>query len=294
MTSTAAAKDGIELGRWEAEKKPALVDLSIVMKSGLLIQAASGGGKSWAIRRLVEQAYEHTPICILDPEGEFASLREQFDFVLVGPEGETPADPRAAALMARRMLELGVSVIVDLFELSKPQRAEYVRNFLDAAVNAPKSLWRSFLFVIDEAHEFSPETGHSRSTPTTASGAVVDLCAKGRKRGFGVVLATQRLGKLSKDASAECKNVLIGQTFLDIDRERAVETLGIRKDRREKEAFFQNIRLLPPGSRRCEDNPPRTRLEAKSSSATDSEDPPFAPAAERFASSSCRGRKNGG
>ncbi len=69
--------------------------------------------------------------------------------------------------------------------------------------------------------------------------------AKGRKRGYGVVAATQRLGKLSKDFAAELKNVLIGQTFIDIDRERAAGALGIAKA--DKAKFFNEVKTVPPG-----------------------------------------------
>jgi hypothetical protein len=50
--------------------------------------------------------------------------------------------------------------------------------------------------------------------------------AKGRKRGFCGILATQRISKLDKDAAAEANNKLIGRATIDIDRKRAAEELG--------------------------------------------------------------------
>ena len=76
--------------------------------------------------------------------------------------------------------------------------------------------------------------------------ALIDLAAKGRKRGYGVIAATQRLGKLSKDFAAELKNVLIGQTFIDIDRERAAGNLGVSKSN--KPEFFKSVMKLEPGA----------------------------------------------
>lgn len=67
-------------------------DLDVLLPTRLLIQANSGGGKSYLIRRMVEQLFGHVQVIIIDPEGEFATLREQYDFVLVGRGGETPAD----------------------------------------------------------------------------------------------------------------------------------------------------------------------------------------------------------
>jgi len=42
---------------------------------------------------------------VLDSEGEFGSLREAVDMLLVGASGELPANLRHAALLARRLIE---------------------------------------------------------------------------------------------------------------------------------------------------------------------------------------------
>lgn len=224
-------------------EKRAKLDLEILKVQNLLLQANSGGGKSWAIRRIVEQAFGKIPIIVIDPEGEFATLRQKYDFVLAARGGDTPIDVRSAALLAHKLLKLRVSCVCDLSELSPPQRKQWVQAFITALVNAPKELWTDFLIIIDEAHEFAPEKGHGESP---AAGPLVDLAAKGRKRGFGTIAATQRLGKLLKDFAAELKNVMIGQTWIDIDRDRAAGALGVQKaDRNE---FFQRIKTLEPGN----------------------------------------------
>jgi uncharacterized protein len=90
-------------------------DLPALVDTRLLVQANSGGGKSWLLRLIAERAGIQT--IILDDEGEFASLREAVDMLLVGAAGELPAVPRQAALLARRLIEYKVSAVVDLYEL---------------------------------------------------------------------------------------------------------------------------------------------------------------------------------
>lgn len=218
-------------------------DLDTLLPTRALIQANSGGGKSYLIRRMVEQTFGKVQIIIIDPEGEFATLREKFDFILVGKGGETPADPRSAALLAEKLLELNASAICDIYELKALDRHRWVRLFLDALINAPKNLWHPVLIIVDEAHVFAPEKGQGESE---AIGAMMDLATRGRKRGFCMIAATQRIGKLSKNVSAELQNVLIGSTFQDIDRKRAAETLGVPKA--EERAFFDQVKLLEPGN----------------------------------------------
>src|SRR5580658_7165660 len=77
------------------------LDLPALVDTRLLIQANSGGGKSWLLRLIAERAGIQT--IVLDDEGEFASLREAVDVLLVGAGGELSADPRHAALLARRL-----------------------------------------------------------------------------------------------------------------------------------------------------------------------------------------------
>src|SRR5438132_4404655 len=213
------------------------IDLPSLLDTRLLLQANSGGGKSWLLRRLLEQSHGKVQQIVIDLEGEFATLRERYDYVLAGKEGDIPIDPASAGLLARRLLELNVSAIIDLYELHYPDRKRFVRLFLESMINAPKHLWHPCLVVIDEAHKFCPE-----KEPSEASNAVIDLATLGRKRGFCAILATQRLSKLHKDAAAECNNKLIGRTGLDVDRKRASEELGFTT----KEQFL-SLRSLTAG-----------------------------------------------
>src|ERR1039458_130369 len=222
------------------------IDLEILLRTRLLIQANSGGGKSWLLRRLAEQLFEKVPVIIIDPEGEFATLREKFGYVLVGKGGETPTDLRSAAMVAHKLLELRASAVCDLYELKPQTRHQWVRLFLDALIDSPKNLWRPTVIIVDEAHQFCPE---GKAGESEASSAMVDLATRGRKRGFAAIFATQRLGKLRKDAAAELLNVMVGMTFIDIDRERAAECLGVSRE--EKHKFNDEIKMLTEGKFYC-------------------------------------------
>jgi uncharacterized protein len=214
------------------------IDLHRLLETRALFQANSGGGKSWALRRLLEQTAPLVQQLVIDPEGEFATLRERYDYIIAAPhDADAIATPQTAAVLARRLLESGVSAILDIYDLKAHERQLFVRRFLDALTNAPRPLWHPVLVVIDEAHSFCPQVGSSE-----ASGAVIDLCTRGRKRGQCAVLATQRLSKLHKDAAAELLNVLVGRTGLDVDVKRAADVLGLTA----RDATEQ-LRNLAPG-----------------------------------------------
>lgn len=90
---------------------------------------------------------------------------------------------------------------------------------------------------------FCPEKGKGESE---ASEAMRDLCTRGRKRLLCPLFATQRLATLSKDASSMLLNRMIGPTFEDINRKRAVEILSITKE--DQGQFLKEIQLLEPGN----------------------------------------------
>lgn len=215
------------------------VNVERLIETRAVIMANSGGGKSWLLRRLLEQTHGSVQQIVIDVEDEFATLREKYDYVLAGRQGgDCPADVRCAELLARRLLELRVSAIIGIYELKAHERVRFVRLFLESLVNAPKDLWHPVLVVVDEAQLFAPEGTKCESTQ-----AVIDLMNRGRKRGFCGVLATQRPSMLSKDASAAANNKLIGRFSQDIDVKRAADDLGIYKKERQSD-----LRRLKPGS----------------------------------------------
>jgi len=213
------------------------IDLKNLVATRLLIQANSGGGKSWLLRRVLEQSHGQVQQIVLDLEGEFSTLREKGDYLLAGRGGDIPVNLRTAELLARKLLELNVSTIVDVSELKKHERILFVKRFLDSLIDSPRKLWHPCIVVVDEAHQFCPQASKSES-----ASSVIDLMTRGRKRGFCGILATQRISKLHKDACAEANNRLIGRTGLDIDRKRASEELGFTSKEDER-----SLRYLEPG-----------------------------------------------
>lgn len=234
----------INLGTTEAGT-PLEIDLDELVASRLYVEANSGGGKSWALRALLEQTHGHIQQFVIDVEGEFYSLRERGEYLLVGGEnGDCPADPATAGVLARRLLETGASAILNLYDLSvgdpdhpeTNERALFVRNFLTSMMTAPKSLWHPVLVVVDEAHLFAPE-----GRKCVSKRAVIELMSQGRKRPFCGVLATQKPTKISKDAIAEANNVLIGRAARPGDIRAAALELGL--DSKESKV----LKVLMPG-----------------------------------------------
>lgn len=218
------------------------VDLGRLIEGRLLIQGASGAGKSWTLRRILEQSVGKVQQIVVDPEGEFSSLADANGFLRLDA---SRLDIAALAIAAKRIRAHRLSVLLDLSDCEREGQMIAIATFLRTLIDAPRDDWHAALVVIDEVHLFAPFGGDSASAPSVrkaAIGAVTDLMSRGRKRGLCGILATQRLARLAKSVVSEATNFLIGLNTLDLDIRRAAETIGWDARR-----AFDRLPVLSPG-----------------------------------------------
>ena len=236
-----AVSDMIDLGLSEYGHAVG-IDLEKLLDGRLLVQGTSGAGKSWTLRRILEQTHGHIQQIIIDPEGEFGSLAQHFDFPIL--DG-TKLDSAALTIAAGRVREHRLSVLLDVSQLDRETQMQSVTAFVGALIAAPRENWHPALVAIDEAHLFAPFGGAglaATSVRQAATQTITDLMSRGRKRGLAGILATQRIAKLAKSVSSEILNFLIGLNTLDIDIRRAAETIGWDASK-----GFDRLPTLQPG-----------------------------------------------
>lgn len=218
------------------------MDAEILLGTRALVQGKSGSGKSHLVRVIVEQTISHgLQTIIFDPSADFKTLREKCDLLIAGNQGEgadVPLEIRSAKQLLRRVAETGISCVLDMSDLSKKDRREFVRIALETLHNLPRKYWSPRIIVIDECQEYAPESGKGKSTSLEA---VIETANQGRKRGHCLIAVTLRLSALSKDVTAELQNKFIGNTD-HIDLKRAQDTLGSTVEQRE------SLRKLKPGT----------------------------------------------
>lgn len=112
------------------------MDLDDLIRTRLLIQGNSGSGKSYLLKRICEQSHNTVQQIIVDLEGEFAPLREQFDYVLMGPDGDVPVQVKYAKILAQRIMELAFSAIIKAVD-SFQEACETFKSQSLEALNKP-------------------------------------------------------------------------------------------------------------------------------------------------------------
>lgn len=240
----------IELGT-QTSGSAAAMDLEELLATRLLVQGNSGSGKSHLLRRILEQSAQWVQQAVIDPEGDFVSLADEFGHVVVDANGTE----RDLQTIAARVREHRVSVVFNLEGLDADGQMKAAGAFLNGLFEVPRGIWYPMLVVVDEAQLFAPTASgeFSEDARRSSLGAMTNLMCRGRKRGLAGIIATQRLAKLAKNVAAEASNFLMGRTFLDIDMARASDLLGM--ERRQAETFRnldrgQFVALGPALSRR--------------------------------------------
>lgn len=217
------------------------INLTDLLVSRMMIQANSGGGKSILARVIMEQSYGKVPFIVIDMDGEYYTLKELLDDVIVigGHAADIPINLQSARLLPKEIIGNQLSVVLDISEMKMVDRIRYIRLFLESMMELPKEFWVPYFVFIEEAHKFAGEQDKQESGP-----AIKDLLSRGRKMGFCGIPITQRISKLHKDVAAECNNKFIGRTNLDIDMDRAAKELGFTTS---SEYTRLSLRDLKPG-----------------------------------------------
>jgi DNA helicase HerA-like ATPase len=224
-SAPALAADAILLGTSETGQQLGL-SLPKLLEGRLLIQGISGAGKSWTLRRLLEQSATMIQQIIIDPEGEFRSLAGELGYLYV--DGGK-LDINAFHALGWRLRSSRVSAVIDISDLDRETQMKAITFFLTAMIECGQEHWHTAMVAIDEVHLLAPYGAQDDVAPAirkASVSAITHLMSRGRKRGLVGVIATQRLVRLAKSVASEAQNYLIGMNTLDLDIKRAAETIG--------------------------------------------------------------------
>ena len=215
-----------------------VVDLDKLLAHKLAVQGNSGSGKSWLLRTLLEQTHGAVQHLVIDPEGEYRTLREVFDdYLILGREGDLNVTAETVGGAVQTLVPAGANLILDLSDYGEEERDAICAAAVTGLMALKRQAGRHLLVVCDEVQTLAPQSGSSGNSLA----ALTDLALRGRKRGFGLVISTQRLALVNKNLLAMCSNRLFGLTTLGNDLKRAAEELGFSARERSR------LKNLAPG-----------------------------------------------
>jgi BMFP domain-containing protein YqiC len=164
----------------------------------------SGSGKSNSASVVVEELLDRGfPVLIVDTDGEYWGLKEEYEILHVGADEECDLQvgPEHAEKLARLALEDNVPIILDVSGYLDDDKADaLVRETARELFATEKKLNKPFLLLVEEVHEYIPEGGGLDDTGEM----LVRIGKRGRKRGLGLVGMSQRPADVKKDFITQC------------------------------------------------------------------------------------------
>jgi len=202
---------------------PVEITVDDFMGTNTLVVGQTRSGKSHLTRLLIEGMNGECSQFVFDREGEYVTLREQYDFVVIGDGWDINVSPAVAGELAKRLLAMNASAIIDLSSMKHKVDLEFVAHFIEGLMSLKTNEQSEAMLVFDEAHLLAAE---SKQTP--CGDALLDIAKRGLKRGLFSVFTTQRLPEIAKGVVNQCNNAFTGRA-VDIDAQRSAGRLRLNK-----------------------------------------------------------------
>lgn len=216
------------------------------------ILAKRGVGKTYTALVMVEEMVKAgLHVVIVDPVGVCWGLRAAADgkhpglpiVVMGGDHGDIPLNAAVGEIIADFVVDEGQSVVLDLSHFRKGEQARFVTDFAERLYHRNRN---PLHVLIDEADAFAPQRpmkGQERML-----GAIEDIVRRGRARGLGVSLVTQRAAVLNKDVLTQVEVLVALRTIAPQDREAIDAWVKVHGTPEQRSMLMASLPSLPIGT----------------------------------------------
>ena len=133
----------------------------------VVIAGEPGTGKSWLAGLMCEQLIlQGYSLCVIDPEGDYASLEALPNVVVLG--GDDPP-PRAREL-TRALRHPDISVVIDLSKMRHRDKLQYLDPLMDLLMRLRRQTGLPHRIVADEAHYLLSSKAYRALSPSDLYG----------------------------------------------------------------------------------------------------------------------------
>jgi len=216
------------------------------------ILAKRGAGKTYTAAVLVEEMMAAgLPVVIVDPVGVWWGLRSSADgrsdglpvVIFGGDHADLPLAETAGGLLADLVVDDRVPAVLDLSALSKSAARRFMTAFAERLYHRNRD---PLHLVLDEADAFAPQ----RTDPggQRLLGAIEDLVRRGRARGIGVTLITQRPAVLNKDVLTQAEVLIALRMTGPRDVAAIDEWVRLHAEQDQATELKRSLPSLPVGS----------------------------------------------
>lgn len=179
------------------------LDLKKVIGKCISVLGITGSGKTNTSAVLLEEMLKYKyPMTIVDIDGEYWGLKEKYELLVVGKSKNV--DIEVHVEHARQIAEVSISknipVILDMSGFLYEDTYEFLLNYMDEIWELAGKFRKPYEIVLEEAHEFIPQ-----GTRTDLKEILSRIALRGRKRGLGTIILSQRSAKVEKDVITQAE-----------------------------------------------------------------------------------------
>ncbi|HEV7405205.1 MAG TPA: hypothetical protein VGO11_19835 [Chthoniobacteraceae bacterium] len=220
------------------------------------ILAQKGAGKTYtALKQTELMLGAGVQVVALDPTGVWWGLRSPaagkggrgFAVVVLGGEhGDTPLLPSSGAVVADFVVSSGRSVVLDMsgFE-SNAAQDRFAADFAERLYRSKAADRATIHLMVDEADSFAPQ----RAMPGQQRmlGAFEAICRRGRSRGLGLTMISQRPAVLNKNVLSQVDLLICGRVTGPHDHKALVDWASIAGTKEQIAEFTAALPKLETG-----------------------------------------------
>ncbi|WP_231187040.1 DUF87 domain-containing protein [Haladaptatus sp. DYF46] len=189
----------LPVGHLVADDTEVAIPVVEILTGRGFVTGKSGSGKSNTASVVVEQLLDAGyPVAIIDADGEYYGLKEEYELLHVGADEECDIQVGSehAEKVASLALEQNVPIILDVSGFLDDDEADaLIRETARHLFAKEKKLKKPFLLVVEECHEYIPEGGGMGETGKM----LIKVGKRGRKHGLGIMGISQRPADVKKD-----------------------------------------------------------------------------------------------
>lgn len=208
------------------------------------ILAKRGVGKTYSASVMAEEmlAGGHQ-IIALDPTGAWWGLRSGYPVVVLGGEhGDLPLEESAGEMVATAIVTNRFSAVLDLSLFRKGAARRFVTAFLETLYRLNRDAVHLF---VDEADDIAPQKPFGDEAAMV--GALEDVVKRGRRKGIGCTLITQRPADLAKQVLTQCEVLVSLRIVHPRDIAAIKEWVAVHGDPDTAKTMIGSLPSLPVG-----------------------------------------------
>jgi len=216
------------------------------------ILAKRGCGKTYTGAVMVEEMLSAgQQVIVADPIGVWWGLRSSADgksagfpiVVFGGEHSDVPLEEMSGEVIAGAIIENGFSAILDLSLLRKAAQVRFMTAFAETLYRLNR---KPLHLAVDEADAFCPQ--RPMHDEARLLGAFEDIVRRGRARGIGVTLITQRAAVINKNVLTQCEVLICLRTIAPQDREAIDAWIEVHGTENQREKMMAELPSLPIGT----------------------------------------------